>query len=119
MASRNTDTDPHLVRSLTGGRVKLDANVICMNTYDRSIVETMESLDLAYARNLTSEERRRIRDKAGIPRSVIARDLACAEGTIWRYETSDRKPTGKLGAEYGRLLRALEEKRYVAGLRGM
>lgn len=68
---------------------------------------TSQLLDLATARRMDPARRRRIRERAGVPRVAFARELGCTEWAVGAWETGRRNPTGALGAKYGRLLRQL------------
>src|ERR1035438_7085314 len=48
-----------------------------------------------------------LRDKAGLSRAAVARDLGIAESAVWRWEHGRRNPRGLHAAAYYRLLARL------------
>ena len=69
----------------------------------------MVSIDLAWVRKVTPQQRETIREQARISREMMARDIGCGSSVIFRYEKGHREPTGRTGADYARLLRKIKE----------
>lgn len=69
----------------------------------------MPSVELAEVRHLIeSGEARRVRERARVPQSEVARDLGVHETTVAKWERGQRLPRGVVALNYGRLLRQLE-----------
>jgi DNA-binding transcriptional regulator YiaG len=52
----------------------------------------------------SSGEAQRIRERAGLTRGDVARDLRASIGAVRRWELGERAPCGELALKYGRLL---------------
>lgn len=70
----------------------------------------MDIFDLAFARDLSPQRRRQIRELAGLPRSGVARHVERSERTVIAWEAGETIPTGVAGERYGALLRRIIER---------
>jgi transcriptional regulator with XRE-family HTH domain len=68
-----------------------------------SISQTLRTREL-----VRSGEARAIRERAGISRLEVARELGVDESTIWRWEKGATLPRGEVVSRYSRLLRLLD-----------
>jgi DNA-binding XRE family transcriptional regulator len=55
------------------------------------------------------EERRRLREAAGISGAELAAQIGVSPGSVYAWETTNRKPRGLLLDAYGMALRVLSE----------
>jgi len=51
----------------------------------------------------------RLRRAAGLSQREVARAVGVTAGCITRWENGERRPTGKVAVEYGRVLREIAE----------
>ena len=63
-----------------------------------------------WVRGLTGDQRRRIRDDAGLSRAAVARALGVTESAIRSWEAGYRAPGPRHGHDYGVLLSMLQQK---------
>lgn len=67
-----------------------------------------DAIEIAEARELIRTGRaREIRQRSGLSRGEVARDLGVAQSTITRWEDGYRVPRGEVAIRLGRLLREL------------
>ncbi len=55
------------------------------------------------------DDRRAIRERAGVSQHDVANDLGVTRPTVTRWEVGRRTPRGEMAVEYGRLLERLRE----------
>lgn len=51
----------------------------------------------------------RLRSAAGLSQREVARAVGVTAGCITRWESGERRPTGQMAVEYGRVLREIAE----------
>lgn len=69
-----------------------------------------EIVDIARARALARSGRgQEIRERAGVSRSELAKELGRHETTVARWEGGERSPRGAVALRYGQLLTELEQ----------
>ena len=74
---------------------------------------------LLLARELSATgEAHAIRTEAGLSLREMAREINGSFSAVRRYETGERRPTGAVGAEYGRLLAELRRGDYLTDCDG-
>lgn len=69
---------------------------------------TTRTLALAAARALRPDQRRMIREAAGLTLGDVARGIGCTASAVRLWERGTREPSGTLGERYGLLLRDLD-----------
>jgi DNA-binding transcriptional regulator YiaG len=73
-------------------------------------MNSKEAVELTEVRRLLSSgEARRTRTASGLSLSEVAGVVGVSTAAISRWETGDRRPTGRAALAYGRLLARLEE----------